>query len=142
MLFIHEVLGRDLLDVLAEEEQRALTEPDREASWRYARTIVEGYHEHRRDINHEIQATAEGWPIDRMPRVDLAILRIAVWELRYNDEVPLEVAIAEANALAGQYSTDDSVRFISGVLGTIGDAVKAQPAAGVAEQDAEPAASG
>ena len=56
-----------------------------------------------------------------MPRIDRALLRIGVWELVYNDEIPVGVAINEAIELAKEYSTDDSARFVNGVLGRIGD---------------------
>lgn len=123
MLFVADVMERDLRDVLAEEQAKALHEPEREASWRYAREIIEGYLEHEVDIDARIEATANGWTLERMPSVDAAILRIGVWEILHNDEVPAEVAINEAITAASEYSTDDSSRFISGVLGTIADGV-------------------
>lgn len=125
MLFVADVMERDLRDVLAEEQAKALHEPEREASWRYAREIVEGYLEHGVDIDVRIEATANGWTLERMPSVDAAILRIGVWEILHNDEVPVEVAINEAITAASEYSTDDSSRFISGVLGTIADGASA-----------------
>lgn len=125
MLFVADVMKRDLRDVLAEEQAKALHEPEREASWRYAREIVEGYLEHEVDIDVRIEATANGWTLERMPSVDAAILRIGVWEILHNDEVPVEVAINEAITAASEYSTDDSSRFISGVLGTIADGASA-----------------
>ena len=121
MLFVADVMERELRDVLAEEQAKALHEPEREVSWRYAREIIEGYLEHEHDIDTRIEATANGWTLERMPSVDAAILRIGVWEIIYNGEVPAEVAINEAITAAGEYSTDDSSRFISGVLGTIAD---------------------
>lgn len=125
MLFVADVMERDLRDVLAEEQAKALHEPEREASWRYAREIIEGYLEHEVDIDVRIEATANGWTLERMPSVDAAILRIGVWEILHNDEVPAEVAINEAITAASEYSTDDSSRFISGVLGTIADGATA-----------------
>lgn len=125
MLFVADVMERDLRDVLAEEQAKALHEPEREASWRYAREIIEGYLEHEVDIDVRIEATANGWTLERMPSVDAAILRIGVWEILHNDEVPAEVAINEAITAASEYSTDDSSRFISGVLGTIADGASA-----------------
>ena len=124
MLFVADVMERDLRDVLAEEQQKALGEPERAASWRYARDIISGNLEHEHDIDTHIEATATGWTLERMPSVDAAILRIGVWEILFNDEVPAEVAINEAITSASEYSTDDSSRFISGVLGTIADNAK------------------
>ncbi|MFD2758919.1 transcription antitermination factor NusB [Gulosibacter faecalis] len=125
MLFVADVMQRDLRDVLADEQAKALGEPEREASWRYARDIVTGYLEYEHDIDTRIEATAKDWTLERMPSVDAAILRIGAWEILYNDEVPVEVAINEAISAASEYSTDDSSRFISGVLGAIADAAKA-----------------
>ena len=61
----------------------------------------------------------QGWTLDRMPAVDRAILRIAVYELLYSTEVPPAVAVDEAVELAKTLSTDDSPRFVNGVLGQI-----------------------
>lgn len=119
MLFQADVRQLPLLDIVAQEATRARQEPERMASWLYAREIVDGVHDHAAEIDELIKTYAEGWTIDRMPRVDLALLRIAVWEIHYNPEVPTAVAINEAVLLAGEYSTDDSGRFINGVLGNI-----------------------
>ncbi|MGO1544880.1 MAG: transcription antitermination factor NusB [Gulosibacter sp.] len=121
MLFQSDLVERPLVDVLADEQVRAANEPEREASWRYARQIVAGIDEHIEEIDEEIESTSRDWRLERMPRVDRAILRIGVWEIRYNDEVPNVVAIAEAVSAATEYSTEDSSRFINGVLGRIGD---------------------
>jgi len=67
-------------------------------------------------INSRLQLLAEGWSLDRMPTVDRAILRIASWELLYNPEIPTEVAISEAVALASELSTEESPKFVNGVL--------------------------
>ena len=121
MLYAAELVDRPLADALADEQLRALAEPEREASWRYAREIVTGVIEHAEAIDEAIESAARDWTLDRMPRLDRAILRIGVWELRYNDEVPVGVAINEAVESAKQYSTDDSARFINGVLGRIAE---------------------
>ena len=62
---------------------------------------------------------ARDWKLERMPAVDRAILRIGVWEILYNDEVPTAVAIDEAVELAKEFSTDDSGSFVHGVLARI-----------------------
>lgn len=121
MLYQAELTERAVEDVLAAEAERAVHEPERAASWRYAREIVLGVDEHAAAIDDRIAAAARDWTLDRMPRIDRALLRIGVWELVYNDEIPVGVAINEAIELAKQYSTDDSARFINGVLGRIGD---------------------
>jgi N utilization substance protein B len=89
------------------------------ASWLYAREIVDGVADHREEIDELIASYAQGWTIDRMPNVDRAVLRIASWELLHNPEVPAAVAIDEAVELVKEYSTEDSARFVNGVLGKV-----------------------
>ncbi|WP_298742387.1 transcription antitermination factor NusB [uncultured Microbacterium sp.] len=119
ILYQSDVRGDDLALTLAVEAKRAASEPAREASWLYAREIVDGVIDNRDDIDEQIITHARDWKIDRMPAVDRAILRIAVWELLHNDEVPAAVAIDEAVELAKEFSTDDSGSFIHGVLARI-----------------------
>ena len=106
-------------DILSGEAHRAAQEPDRMASWLYAREIVDGVVDHQSEIDALIVRFAEGWSLERMPGVDRSLLRLAIWEMLYNAEVPPVVAINEAILLAQEYSTDDSSRFINGVLGNI-----------------------
>jgi len=119
MLFQADVRGEELATIVAAEAKRAAGEPDRMASWLYAREIVDGVSDHRDEIDELIASYAQGWTIDRMPNVDRAVLRLASWELLHNSEVPAAVAIDEAVELAKEYSTDDSARFVNGVLGKI-----------------------
>ncbi|GAA2838283.1 NusB antitermination factor [Leucobacter komagatae] len=121
MLFQADVMNTSVMDVVADEAKRAVGEPDRVASWLYAREIVDGVNDHREEIDELIASYAQGWTIERMPNVDRAILRIASWEMLHNPEVPAPVAINEAVALAKEYSTDDSGRFVNGVLGKIAE---------------------
>ena len=90
----------------------------------YAREIVDGVTDHQDEIDELIVSYAQGWTIDRMPHVDRALLRIASWEILFNGEVPAAVAIDEAIELAKEYSTEDSSRFVNGVLGKIADHAK------------------
>ena len=73
---------------LAAEAKRAASEPAREASWLYAREIVDGVIDNRDEIDEQITTFAKDWSLARMPAVDRALLRIGVWEILYNDEVP------------------------------------------------------
>lgn len=82
----------------------------------YTVTLVEGVVDHWNDINDAISTYAQGWPIERMPAVDRAILRLGAFEVLYSEDVPEPVAISEAVALAKELSTDDSPRFVNGVL--------------------------
>lgn len=119
MLFQADVRQEPIDAILKQEADRAQNEPERMASWVYAREIVDGVTDHKESIDEMIKAYSEGWSLDRMPKVDLALLRMSAWEIHYNDEVPIPVAINEAVLLAGEYSTEDSGRFINGVLGNI-----------------------
>lgn len=82
----------------------------------YAKQIVGGIIEHYEDIDELIETYSQDWSIDRMPALDRAILRAAVWEIVFNDDVPNAVAIDEAVELAKEFSTSDSPSFINGLL--------------------------
>lgn len=119
ILFQADVRGDDVPSILAAEAKRAANEPAREASWLYARAIVDGVIDNREAIDEQITTFAKDWSLARMPAVDRAVLRIGVWEILYNDEVPAAVAIDEAVELAKEFSTDDSGSFVHGVLARI-----------------------
>ncbi len=115
VLYAADARGADPLDVLTEridsDEAAALGE--------YAETLVRGYAAHAGRIDDLLSEHAEGWTLERMPAVDRAILRIAVYELVYSADVPAPVAVDEAVEAAKSLSTDNSPRFINGVLGQI-----------------------
>lgn len=119
ILFQADVRNESLEAMLTAEASRAASEPAREASWLYAREIVDGVIDNAEEIDDLIAGAAHGWTLDRMPAVDRALLRIAVWELKHNDEIPAAVAISEAVDLAKEYSTDESGAFLHGVLGRL-----------------------
>lgn len=91
----------------------------------YTVTLVQGVVAHRGRIDGLITEHAQGWSLNRMPGVDRAVLRLALFELLWADDVDDAVAIDEAVELAKALSTDDSPRFVNGVLGAV---------AGIAEQ--------
>lgn len=117
LLYGADVRGESIADSVAAEEARA--DPRRAGSWEYAREIVTGVDEHVGEIDELIETYSQGWTIPRMPVVDRALLRIGVWELQFNDEIPDGVAIAEAVEAARVLSTEDSAGFINGLLGRI-----------------------
>ena len=103
-------------------EATAATQEDRQNQAEivgYARQIVEGITTSHADIDDRIASFSHKWSIERMPAVDRAILRVAVWEILFNDEVPDPVAIAEAVDLAKEYSTEESGFFVNGLLAAI-----------------------
>ncbi|WP_328460008.1 transcription antitermination factor NusB [Actinoplanes sp. NBC_00393] len=85
----------------------------------YAVTLIEGVAKNLDRIDELIASYAEGWTIDRMPAVDRNLARIAVYELLYEPEIDDPVAITEAVELAKEMSTDDSPRFLNGLLDRI-----------------------
>ncbi|GAA5151473.1 transcription antitermination factor NusB [Microbacterium pseudoresistens] len=119
ILFSSDVRGDEIAVTLAAEAKRAAAEPAREASWLYAREIVDGIIDNRESIDEQITTHSRDWKLDRMPTIDRALLRIAVWEILHNEEVPTAVAIDEAVELAKEFSTDDSGAFVHGVLARV-----------------------
>ncbi|MDD7837117.1 MULTISPECIES: transcription antitermination factor NusB [Paenarthrobacter] len=116
------------LEVLFEAEQRSVSAFDALTARRektdlvinpYTVEIVEGVVSMQATIDEFLETYAQGWTLERMPSVDLIILRIGAWELLYNDEVPDGVAVSEAVALAKTMSTDESPAFINGLLGRL-----------------------
>ena len=91
-------------------------EPVEEADKAFLLSEVEGVHEHMAEIDGLIEQSAKGWDLSRMNKVDLAILRLAVYEMKYG-ETPIGVAINEAVELAKKFSSDEAPAFINGVLG-------------------------
>ena len=124
MLYGADVRQEGVGDALDRESARALQEPERRSSWEYARQIVEGVLQHSTEIDELIETYSQGWTIERMPAVDRAILRIGIWELAHNPEIPTGVAIAEAVESASVLSTEDSAGFVNGLLGRIAAAVR------------------
>jgi transcription antitermination protein NusB len=119
ILYGADVRGESINAALAAETSRALADTKRGGSWDYAREIVVGITEHGDEIDELIETYSQGWTISRMPAVDRAIVRIGMWEILYNDEVPDGVAISEAVESATVLSTEDSAGFINGLLGRI-----------------------
>jgi transcription antitermination protein NusB len=111
VLFEADQRGLGSLDVLAERVRRA-DPPIAEDTIE----IVEGVVAHQERIDELLSTYAQGWTLDRMPGVDRSLLRLAAWELLYNDDVPDAVAIDEAVELAHDLSTDESPAFVNGLL--------------------------
>jgi N utilization substance protein B len=116
-----EARGVNPLTVLDERMQEP-SGPERH-SWTpigdYAEGLVRGVVEHQDRIDDLLAENSRGWTVERMPAVDWAILRIAVFELLYSPEVPPAVVVNEAVDSAKVLSTDDSPRFVNGILGQL-----------------------
>jgi N utilization substance protein B len=119
ILFSADVRGEEVSVALAAAAARAASEPARQASWLYARDIVDGFIDHHDEIDEQITTHSRDWKLERMPTVDRALLRIGTWEILFNYEVPTAVAIDEAVELAKELSTEDSGAFVHGVLARI-----------------------
>ena len=117
---ISPLLLLDDLAVLTSDRQ------NQEEIFRYARTIVQGIVDHHDEIDDLLETYSQGWSLDRMPHLDRAILRVAVWEILFNPEVPDGVAVNEAVELAKELSTDDSGAFVNGLLSRISSTNKPQ----------------
>ena len=121
VLYSAEVRGVSPLDVLAERpigQGSAKTEPSANP---YVRVLVEGVVDHQARIDELIGTYSAGWALDRMPAVDRNLLRIAVFELLWQQDVPGAVVIDEAVNLARDLSTDESPAFVNGLLARILD---------------------
>lgn len=108
--------GQDILSLL---EERIAVPGAQTPLPDYAIDIVLGVAEHRRDIDAKLNECSTGWKTSRMGVVDRNILRIAAWEIMYNDDVPDKVAIDEALGLAKTLCDDESPAFIHGLLSAV-----------------------
>lgn len=93
----------------------ALTEKDKI----YITDVVEGVSGNLSEIDNIIEKYSKGWKINRIPKVDLSILRLGIYELVYRNDIPLNVSINEAVELAKKFSTEDAGSFINGILGKV-----------------------
>lgn len=83
----------------------------------FAKSLVQTVLDHRQEIDREIEAHSKNWKIRRIPRINLAILRLAVGEIRYFPDIPDSVSVNEAVELAKKYSGEEDYGFINGLLG-------------------------
>lgn len=110
--------GEETLNLVYEQMGEGVTPPTKDDQ-AYIEDILAGIAAHQDEIDESIREFSVDWPLERMARVDLTILRLAVYEILYRDDVPGSVAINEAVELAGKYSDPAGGRFINGVLGSI-----------------------
>ena len=118
VLYESDIRGNDLLQTL---QSRDVVEegPDARPIRDYTKELVNGVAENRRKIDELITTYAQGWDMDRLPAVDRNILRLGIFEILWSEEVPISVAIDESLALAKELSSDESSKYIHGVLGRI-----------------------
>jgi N utilization substance protein B len=109
ILHAADALDRAALEVLAEEQDV----PD------FTRELIEGIEANRAELDDLIRRYADRWVLERMPIVDRNLLRIGIFELLHRSDVPVAAAINEAVELAKILSTEDSGRFVNGLLGRV-----------------------
>jgi N utilization substance protein B len=110
LLYEAEAKGSSPADVLIDQ----VLEPEA-----FASDVVAGVGEHQAEVDELIRRFAKGWTLERMPVIDRTLLRMAIYELGHRPDVPTGAVISEAVELAKRYSTDDSGKFINGMLSQI-----------------------
>ncbi|GAA4793296.1 MULTISPECIES: transcription antitermination factor NusB [Rothia] len=111
VLFEAEQRGEGVIDVLTSRRLHTSAQISL-----YSEQIVRGVRDREEEIREYIETYSQDWTMDRMPSVDRIVLLIGAWELLFNDEIPDAVAISEATGLARMLSTDDSPKFVNGLL--------------------------
>lgn len=118
LLYETDIRGTNLVETLQARDIPAQG-PDARPIREYTRELVNGVSDNRRKIDELITTYAQGWDMDRLPAVDRNILRLGIYEILWSASVPTSVAIDEALDLAKELSSDDSAKYIHGVLGRI-----------------------
>jgi N utilization substance protein B len=103
-LYQRQVTNRPLGDLLGDAKP-------------FTRELAEGTADHETEIDDEIGGLARGWTVDRIAPLDLNIMRVALFEIHYRDDIPSEVAIDEAVGLAQEFCGADAPDFVNGILG-------------------------
>ncbi len=116
VLYEVDSVGHDMDETLT----RFLTEEElSEENVAYACELVSGVVQNREKIDRNIKSFAPAWPVGQIPVVDRNILRLAIFEILLNNKVPVKVAINEAVELAKTFGSDNSSKFVNGVLGSV-----------------------
>lgn len=118
LLYETDIRGTNLLETLVARDVPTEAPDDRPIR-DYTRELVNGVSNNRRKIDELITTYAQGWDMDRLPAVDRNILRLGIFEVLWANDVPTSVAIDEALVLAKELSSDESSKYIHGVLGRI-----------------------
>lgn len=118
LLYETDIRGTNLVETLMSRDVPA-EGPDARPIREYTRDLVNGVSDNRRKIDELITTYAQGWDMDRLPAVDRNILRLGIYEILWSTSVPTSVAIDEALLLAKELSSDESSKYIHGVLGRI-----------------------
>ena len=118
LLYETDIRGTNLVETLVSRDIPA-EGPDARPIREYTKELVNGVSDNRRKIDELITTYAQGWDMDRLPAFARNILRLGIYEILWSTDVPMSVAIDEALILAKELSSDDSSKYIHGVLGRI-----------------------
>ena len=121
MLYAASLGGGETMDEVLEQSEQADTLSGSDKT--FLETLVYGVQTRQEELDGVIGQYAQGWALNRLAKVDLTILRMAVYELKYMPEVPVGAAINEAVELAKAYGEDKSAGFINGILGSVARAL-------------------
>jgi N utilization substance protein B len=115
VLFQIEVGKLPVDEALATSFETVRPSPEDQA---YTDELVRGVAAEEADLDRVIGAYAEGWRVDRLAKIDKNVLRMALYELTHRPEIPVSTVINDAVEVAKKYSTEDSGRFVNGILGS------------------------
>lgn len=111
-LELNKSFDKDIIDTFFEEN--SFTEDEK----LYIENTVENVEEKLNIIDEKIEKYIKGWKKDRLSKIDLSTLRIAIYEIIYRDDIPTQVSINESIEISKKYSSEESSKFINGVLGS------------------------
>lgn len=100
-------------------QEEIISEDQEEFIPQYLDQLVSGVCEHQKELDEKIQANLRGWSLPRLAKTDVIIMRIAIYEMLYVEDVPTKVALNEAVELTKKYSDDKSRKFVNGVLSNV-----------------------
>jgi len=115
-LYAAELRDEMATDLLVATQESVSDRQNQDDIFDFAMELVNGVLANQLEIDELLSSMAQNWTLDRMPALDRAILRLGIYEIVFGNQVPAEVVISEAVALASELSTDDSPAFINGIL--------------------------
>ena len=102
---------QEQIDLVLEQERLSSNDE------KYIRDMIDGVYSNLDDIDSLIERGLKGWTLDRISKVELSVLRIALYEMKYRDDIPIKVSFNEAIELTKKYSGQDKASFVNGLLG-------------------------
>ncbi len=115
-LYAAELRDEMATDLLTATQESVADRQNQDEIFDFAMELVSGVLANQIEIDELLSTLAQNWTLDRMPALDRAILRLGIYEITFGNQVPAEVVISEAVALASELSTDDSPAFVNGIL--------------------------